>query len=102
MFLNQNNFGSENSFWDQHFFNQKFLGPTFFRPKLFLFENYVYLDFFSILIFDNLSNNLILLSNFCIYMEILGNCDTKTNQRVLTSQQLNLVHIKKDLKIILW
>ena len=39
---------------------------------------------FWISIFDNLFNNLLLLSNLLISVEILGNSNTKTNQLVLT------------------
>ena len=44
----------------------------------------------------NLLNNLILLSNLLISVEILGNYDSKTNQWVLTSKQLNLVCFKSS------
>ena len=42
-------------------------------------------------------NNLIQLSNLPILMEILGNFETKTNQWVLTPNQLNLVHIDMNI-----
>ena len=50
--------------------------------------------FFSTFIFDNLFiqlSNFIQLSKLPIFMEILGNYDTKTNQWVLTPKQLKLV-----------
>ena len=103
LFFNQKNFGSENSFVRPTLFFAKIFKTNIFWTKVFLtyqvhWEPTKILDekfrFFSTFIFDNLFiqlSNFVQLTNLPIFMEILGNYDTKTNQWVLTSKQLNLV-----------